>query len=446
MESESSHTKTLQAKWSWSDLWKKDDWWAIWLGVLLLASVFSGLVGKVPKMAKWSWGNFGDIFPSDLLSSLIFLAIGFCIIYTIAVRILEPGKAVKFIPAFFIIFLLALFANILASETTVKSYGIGYAFWGLGIGLLISNTFGTPEWLKNAARTEFYIKTGLVILGAEIIFGSIKEFGLYGLAIAWGVTPVVIIFMWFFGTRILKMANKPLVITVATATSVCGVSAAIAAAAASKAKKEDLTIAVGMSLLFTVIMMITMPIFIKMIAMPEIIGGAWMGGTIDATGAVVLAGETLGDQAEAVAAIVKMIQNILIGIVAFFIAVFWVTNVDRDSDSPRPGLSEIWLRFPKFIIGFVLASILISYVAIPLMTEDSVRDLLKQTKNYRGWLFCMAFISIGLESNFKDMARQMAGGRTLVLYVVGQTFNIILTLLIAWVVLSGNFFPIPPEL
>ena len=209
---------------------------------------------------------------------IVILALGLCVLYTIANRFTTPKDTSGFIPAFITVFLLACCAYIFASETTVKSYGIGYAFWGLGIGLLISNTFTTPEWLKKGAKTEFYIKTGLVILGAEIIFGVIQRFGLYGLAIAWGVTPIVIIFMWFFGTRFLKMQNKPLVITVATATSVCGVSAAIAAAAASRAKKEDLTIAVGMSLLFTVIMMITMPIFIKLVGIPEVIGGAWMGG------------------------------------------------------------------------------------------------------------------------------------------------------------------------
>ena len=153
----------------------------------------------------------------------------------------------------------------------------------------------------------------------------------------------------------------------------------------------------------------------------------------------------MGAEAEAVAAIIKMIQNILIGVVAFFIALFWVTSVERDTSAPRPGLSEIWIRFPKFILGFVLASVLVSYVAIPLLSEETVQGFLKQTKNYRGWLFCMAFISIGLESNFKDMAKQMAGGRTLVLYIAGQSFNLLLTLFIAWLVLSGTIFPAPPE-
>jgi uncharacterized membrane protein YadS len=259
------------------------------------------------------------------------------------------------------------------------------------------------------------------------------------------VTPIVIVFMWLFGTRLLKMANKPLVITIATATSVCGVSAAIAAAAASRAKKEDLTVAVGMSLIFTVLMMIAMPAFINAIGMNPTLGGAWMGGTIDATGAVVAAGVALGKEGEAVAAIVKMIQNVLIGIVAFCIAVFWVTSVERESGA-RPSAMEVWYRLPKFILGFVVASIVASILNAGADGSVFLDAVLKQTKEFRGWFFCLAFVSIGLESNLRDLTKQMAGGKPIALYLVGQTFNIVLTLLVAWLVLSGTIFPPPPLL
>ena len=146
---------------------------------------------------------------------------------------------------------------------------------------------------------------------STVLFSNIQKFGLYGLGIAWAVTPVVIIFMWIFGTKILKMENKRMVMTISAATSVCGTSAAIATAAACKAKKTDLTFAVGVSLIFTVIMMVTMPIFCKVMNIDAMVGGAWIGGTVDSTGAVVLAGNALGEVAGQVAALVKMIQNIL---------------------------------------------------------------------------------------------------------------------------------------
>jgi uncharacterized membrane protein YadS len=250
--------------------------------------------------------------------------------------------------------------------------------------------------------------------------------------------------MYFFGTRVLKMASKSLVIIVAAATSVCGVSAAIATGAAVKAKKEELTLAVGMTLIFTVLMMIAMPVMIRAVGMDEQVGGAWMGGTIDATGAVVAAGALLGDNAEVVAAIVKMIQNILIGVLAFVVAVLWVTRVERDPGAPRPSATEIWHRFPKFIVGFVAASLVFSFVLIPAFGGgqaglDAVeRNVIGAvTKTSRDWLFCLAFVAIGLESNFRQLASQMAGGKPIILYIVGQSFNLALTLLAAYIAFGG---------
>jgi uncharacterized membrane protein YadS len=247
------------------------------------------------------------------------------------------------------------------------------------------------------------------------------------------------------------MTSKALVIIVAAATSVCGVSAAIATAAAVKAKKEELTLAVGMTLIFTVLMMVLMPVLISAVGMGEQVGGAWMGGTIDATGAVVAAGALLGDNAEIVAAIVKMVQNILIGVLAFVVAVLWVTRVERDPGAPRPGAMEIWYRFPKFIVGFVAASLVFSFVLIPLFGGGQVgldaveQDVIRAiTKTSRDWLFCLAFVAIGLESNFRQLAGQMAGGKPIVLYLVGQSFNLILTLLAAYIAFGGWLLdPIP---
>jgi uncharacterized integral membrane protein (TIGR00698 family) len=281
-----------------------------------------------------------------------------------------------------------------------------------------------------------FIKTGLVLLGAEILFKKIVSLGAPGLMVAWIVTPIVVLFMFKFANSVLKMTNKKLAIIIACATSVCGVSAAIAAAAACRAKKEDLTLAVGMTLIFTVLMMFFMPLAIKWIGMNEILGGAWMGGTIDSTGAVVAAGSMLGPNAEKVAAVVKMIQNVLIGLVAFVIALYWVTRVDREPGQKADAM-QIWHRFPKFVLGFVGASVLFSFVVLPLMSNGDFKLVESTyinpvTRTLRGWFFCMAFVSIGLESNFRDLMGRMEGGKPLVLYVVGQSFNLVLTLIVAW--------------
>ena len=180
-----------------------------------------------------------------------------------------------------------------ASQATMKHYGIGYAAWAIFMGMLVSNTIGTPKWVKPALQVEFYIKTGLVLLGAEVLFNKIIAIGVPGIFVAWVVTPIVLISTYIFGQKVLKIPSKTLNITISADMSVCGTSAAIATAAACRAKKEELTLSIGLSLVFTSIMMIVMPAVIKAVGMPYILGGAWMGGTIDSTGAVAAAGAFL---------------------------------------------------------------------------------------------------------------------------------------------------------
>ena len=444
---QTSKSDIVQAsKFKWSDLIKKEDWWAIWLGIAIIIIAAIGQNSGAFKFAAAKIGTWGTAkVPSFLgsfeITSLIYTLVVMTVLLAIGI-IFMGEKVAGFVKAFPIIFVLATISYILAGQVTMKKY-LEYAFWALAVGLIISNTVKTPEWLKPAIKTEYYIKTGLVLMGAEILFSNVVKFGVYGLGIAWLVTPIVIIFMWYYGTRVLKMVSKPMVIVIATATSVCGVSAAIAAAAASRAKKDDLTFAIGLSLIFTVLMMVGMPIFIKAVGMDPMVGGAWIGGTVDSTGAVVLAGEALGKLGGQVAALVKMIQNVLIGVIAFAIAVFWVTKIEKDEKNPNVGLDEIWHRFPKFILGFIAASLIFSFIVEPSLGTKATKDLLGLTGSWKGWFFCMAFVCIGLESNFKEMAQMVQGGKPLWLYIVGQSFNLALTLLVAWLLLSGIIFPIP---
>ena len=304
---------------------------------------------------------------------------------------------------------------------------------------------GVPDWLRPAIKTEFYIKTGLVIMGFSVLFSNIAKFGLYGLGIAWIVTPLVIIFMWWLGTKVMKMDNKPLVITMAAATSVCGTSAAIATGAASDCKKEDLSLTISISIIFTILMMVFEPLLLKALGTPEIMAGSLMGGTIDSTGAVAVAGSTYGSGsvAETSAVLVKMIQNILIGFIAFFVALFFATRVDR-TEGRKVGAGEIWTRFPKFILGFFVASIVASILANPnILGNSQVGAINKVLDQYKNWCFVLAFTSIGLDTNFKDLVKRMQGGKVLWLYVIGQTFNIALTFFAVWLLLSGKIFPVP---
>ena len=414
-----------------------EDWWAIWLGGLLIAVTAFGLVASVPAVGGWTGGP-GAAFEGRV-NGLAMLGFGLALITGVAARCMG-GSIVLHQAGFFALFLLAVLSYLLANQAGIRGLGVGYAFWALLLGLLISNSVGTPAWLKPALRSELYIKTGLVLLGAEILFGNILALGPPGLFVAWLVTPIVLIAMYRFGTRVLKISSPALVIVIAAATSVCGVSAAIAVAAAARARKDELTLAVGMTLVFTVLMMILMPLGIRAIGMDPVVGGAWIGGTVDATGAVVAAGAMLGEEAEQVAAVVKMIQNILIGVVAFCVALYWVTRVEPSASGSRPGAAEIWNRFPKFVLGFIAASLLFSFVLTPALGDQAVAGVVDLTADFRGWLFCLAFVSIGLESNIRELSSQIAGGRPIQLYLVGQAFNLVLTLVAAYLAFGGILF------
>lgn len=435
-----------------SALLKNEDWLSIWIGaILIIAACISVLTGafdlKALKFSTWHlWENVADKkslldqLTSGLGLKFFLTGIIFTLLFSIGAK-LQGVEIKRFLPAFIALYIIAVAVRIVSAEFTLNRY-LEWAFWALIIGLFISNTIGVPDWLKPAIKTEFYIKTGLVVMGFSVLFSNIAKFGLYGLGIAWIVTPIVIIFMWYFGTRVLKIDNKPLVITLATATSVCGTSAAIATGAAAKARKTDLSLAVSISIIFTVLMMVFEPMIIKALGMSPIMGGALIGGTVDSTGAVVVAGTALGGEAQTAAVLVKSIQNILIGFIAFGVAVFFAANVEKTGKS-EVGPSEIWKRFPKFLIGFFAASLIASFVIQPVFGANQVGAINKVLDQYKNWAFVLAFTSIGLDTNFKEIVKQMHGGKVLWLYIVGQLFNILLTYFAVWLLLSGVLFEIP---
>lgn len=465
-----------------SGLWKLEDWWAVWLGGAVLfvslavvwsarpddwaerlralaetpsaeeekkatreltGTLSSRFKGWVAKPDKWDSSPLDSVYVAGKLNAAVPIAA----VALVSLLLFGTGQRVMgerfgpFAVAFLPMFLLAFLSYVMAAHSVVKWANLEYPLWALLVGLSISNTVGMPAWLRPAARTEFYIKTGLVLLGAEVLMGQLVALGLPGIFISWVVTPIVLVATYVFGQRVLKMESKTLNLVISADMSVCGVSAAIATAAACRAKKEELSLAIGISLAFTVVMMVLMPKFIQWSGMSRVVGAAWIGGTIDATGAVAAAGEILGKDVFAVAAAVKMIQNILIGVIAFAVAVYWVTYEERRVDGVQPSLWEIWHRFPKFVIGFVLASALFSTIFefVPggaLLVKAATDGC---TKTMREWFFCLAFVSIGLETDFRELAGYLRNGKPLALYVCGQAFSLVLSLAMCWLMLEVVF-------
>ncbi len=423
-------------------LWKKEDWWAVWLGFFLITVAAIGRLSSPVLPSRWGLVGAESIISSiPSLQGLIITGLLCWALFGSSIYFTAKKEAIKFLTAFPLVFSIAILAEMLGNYAPLRHYGVNNVIWALVLGLIISNTIKTPKALKGAVRTELYIKTGLVLLGASILFNRVLSLGVLGLGVGWVVTPIVIIFMYWFSQKVLKMHNeKSLAITIASAASVCGVSAAIAAGSAAKAKKEEISLAISITLIFTVLMMVGLPAVIRLAGIDTLVGGAWLGGTIDATGAVAAAGALLGEEAFQIASIVKMVQNILIGIVAFAVALYWTTfNENKEAGKTKVSPVEIWTRMPKFILGFISASIIFSF----FIPNNIVSDSAGAINGYRNFFFTLAFVSIGLESNFGNMAKMVKGGKALTLYIVGQSFNLVLTLVAAYVFFSGNFFALP---
>lgn len=401
-------------------------------------------VWRADQKASKSASDKANIKAMNLIPGLITLGVVLALVMSVGAFFM--GLSVpKFMLGFAGVFTLCVVGNVLGAQTTMKYYGLNAEIWSIAIGMIIANTLGTPRWMKEGIQVEYFIKTGLVILGAEVLFDKILAIGVPGIFVAWVVTPIVLITTFIFGQKVLKMESKTLNIVISADMSVCGTSAAIATAAACRAKKEELTLAIGLSLTFTAIMMIAIPAFAKWVGMPEVLAGAWIGGTVDSTGAVAAAGAFLGPKALQVAATIKMIQNVLIGVTAFCVALYWCAKVDCVEGQPVHA-SEIWHRFPKFVLGFLFASIVYSYISSNLGSELSTilmtNGANKFTVPMRGWFFALAFVSIGLACNFRELAHYFKGGKPIILYVCGQSLNLVLTLTMAYIM----FYKVFPEI
>jgi uncharacterized membrane protein YadS len=215
---------------------------------------------------------------------------------------------------------------------------------------------------------------------------------------------------------------------ISSAVSICGVSAAIATAGAIKGDPKKLSYVISMVLITAIPMMILMPIAARYMGLSEEVTGAWLGGTIDTTGAVVASGTLVGETALKLSTIVKFSQNVLLGLAAFAISVYWTYNGNAaDKNVEKPTLGLIWDRFPKFVLGFVAVSLFFSFVLGPEKVA-AVKDSLKSLQTL--W-FVMAFTSIGLETRFADLFNAQ-GKKPLYAFLIAQGFNIIVTLIVAY--------------
>ena len=314
------------------------------------------------------------------------------------------------------------------AATWLKS--IEFPIYAIALGFIAGALLAAAGWrdrLNAAFRTEFFIKTGLVLLGASINLAVIGRAAGPSIVQALVLISGVFLFTWYIAGR--AGLDDKLRALLAAAVSICGVSAAIAAAGAVEAKKEQLAYVTSLVILFALPAIFIQPWLATQLGLSNVVAGAWIGGNIDTTAAVTAAGTIVGDDALKVAAIVKQTQNAMMGFVAFLLTVYFVTRIER-----RPGesikVSALWARFPKFILGFIAASaaatLFISGAADPKAADATVK---LAGNDLRVWFFTLAFVSIGLE--FRLGAIREAGVRPILVFAAATLANLGLALLLA---------------
>ena len=433
-------------------VWLSEDWWACFLGwfILLLAIVglkeveagkwAVGLLPAGPKIAKWT--SLGAAFPKGIatLWSTIGLFVFMAVLTMIGGAVMKLDLK-RYIPGFLVIFFLAFVSMVLSKQAFLAKWGIEYVIFALIFGLIIGNFFKVPQILRAAGQTEYFIKIGLVCMGAGILFSDVLRGGFMGLVQAVLVATAV----WFMTYWICRKfgVSERFSAIISSANAICGVSATIAAGGAIQGDKKEVSYMVAWVLVCAVVLILVMPPIAKWMNLPNNWAGAWVGGVIDNTGAVVAAGGIIGgDAAYKVAAMVKMAQNVLIGVAAFLMALWSTMTLDRreaGATAEKPSFMEIWYRFPKFVLGFIVASIVVSVFVEPASGLKAVKAIGGATKTYRNWFFALCFVSIGLETNFKELI-SVGGGKPAAAYWISQTANAVWTFFITWILWSGVFF------
>jgi uncharacterized integral membrane protein (TIGR00698 family) len=434
----------------WKELWLKEDWWAVWIGlafVLVSCGMFAhgaslDWIAVMPK--KWATldqvqADFAAKGLRYLAQCALFLAVfgtgGAALGY-------RPGR---FAPAFLLIYVISLGINIGSAWTQANTYNLEAPLLALLLGLIISNLIGLPRWLDEGFRVEFYVKTGIVLLGAGLPFTLILWAGPVAILQA-SIVSIATFLVIFFAARKLGL-ERQFAATLGAGGAVCGVSAAIAIAGAVRAKKEHPPVAITLVVLYAIVMVFALPLVARAMHLPAGVGGAWIGTSEFADAAGLAAAQSYGnlagpatniagtaDQAINAYTLVKVVgRDVWIGIWAFVLSIISITVWEKSETGRKADAAQIWWRFPKFVVGFLLASLIITYAVRSYSFGDYNKIakpvLVAPLVALRTWAFTFCFLSIGLTTRLREFAP--AGGRPFWAFTAGVVVNLILGYLLS---------------
>ncbi len=442
----------------WRELWSKEDWWAIWIGLGIVlagcALYWTGASLRWLAVLPPRWTSFSQV-TADLSANWPRYATQFVFwLAAFSTALTALGyKAREFVPAFAFLYVAALVIFIVGQWDSAVYYNLEPPLIALFAGLVIANTVGLPRRLDAGFRVEFYVKTGIVLLGATVPFSLIVLAGPIAILQASIVSIVTFLVIFWVGVKL--GLDRRLAATLGAGGAVCGVSAAIAVAGAIGAKKEDAPIAITAVILWAIVMIFALPLAARGLHLPTGVAGAWIGTSEFADAAGIAAAQAYGgyagkidgiagtsEQAVQAFTLMKVVgRDVWIGIWAFVLAIVASTRWEARTAGSRPDAGEIWRRFPKFVFGFLIASLLISAVTAGYSLADynktAVPGLIAPIKDLRTWAFIFCFLSIGLTTRFKDLAA--AGRAPLLAFSTGVAVNVVLGFILSVYVFGSHW-------
>jgi len=471
-----------------------EDWASVWLGLAIFVLSLGVLAGV--DLLGWSatprvWldpaASVGAVAKSS--GVLPFAALAFTLIFVLAVttlgaRLLGVGLR-RFLASFTVLLAIAYvcwiaghYAYIAATSDKLESLGIGWSLnltgeagyiVALVVGLVIGNFFkGAAAWFAPALRPEWYIKTAVVIMGAALGVKSAEAFGLANHVILRGVCAVIEAYLiyWaiiYFVARRWFGFGREWAVPLASGISICGVSAAIATGAAIRARPIVPITVSSLVVIFAVVELLLLPFLARQFLYDEpMVAGAWMGLAVKTDGAAIASGaiteslirsRALAEDGIAWAdgwilmatTTTKIFIDIFIGVWAFILALIWAAKIEpRATDRPRA--AEIWARFPKFVIGYLLTFL----VMLILVRADpdvlpAARAATDESNVYRQLFFVLTFLSIGMVTDFGRLRREGMGRLAAVYGLSLFGFIIWVGLAISWLFFAGVKPPVLTE-
>src|SRR5882762_8425200 len=440
-----SHTRLSARPSAWGELFRKEDWWAIWIGLGLVAAAIllfaNGGSIKWIAVAPQKWAHFPDVARQLQTHGAQYAALFVLWAATLGIGAAALGiKLSRFLPAFLTLYVAAGAIYFLGLWDQAAHYNLEPPLVALGLGLLISNTVGAPRWLEPALRVEFYIKTGIVLLGASLPLTLIAWAGPVAIVQA-AIVSLVTFGVIYISAKRLGL-NPRLAATLGTGGAVCGVSGAIAIGGAVGAKKEDVSVAISLVVVWAVVMIFVLPLAAKSLHLATGVAGAWIGTSEFADAAGLAAAQTYGgyagnvpgisgsaDASVAAFTLMKVIgRDVWIGVWAFVLSLVATTRWERTGIQSRTGAGEIWRRFPKFVLGFLIASLAVTAVSrgydYAAYKKDVIPALVAPLQALRTWAFTFAFLSIGLTTRLREFVA--VGARPFYAFTAGVIVNVAL--------------------